>query len=74
MCNDGAQRKKNQTPALPSILQFTIDVLDKDLNSLKEAVNHGYVGIMAYSRGKYLSPDPITPYEHDSKDTYSVID
>nr|WP_315476381.1 CocE/NonD family hydrolase [uncultured Undibacterium sp.] len=67
-------RKKNQQQASPTILQFTIYVRDRDLLSLKEAADHGYVGVMAYSRGKYLSPDPITPYEYDGRDANAVID
>ncbi len=67
-------RKKNLSQALPTILQFTIYVRDRDLLSLKEAADHGYVGVMAYSRGKYLSTDPITPYEYDGKDANAVID
>lgn len=67
-------RKKDQKQALPTILQFTIYVRDRDLLSLKEAADHGYVGVIAYSRGKYLSPDPITPYEYDGRDANTVID
>jgi len=40
----------------------------------KDAVDHGYVGVVADVRGKRLSPDPIIPYEHDAADTYAVID
>jgi uncharacterized protein len=78
--NDGATisammvRKKDQAQPLPSILQFTIYVRDRDITSLKEAADRGYVGVMAYSRGKYLSPDVIAPYEHDGKDANAVID
>lgn len=67
-------RKRDQKQALPTILQFTIYVRDRDLLSLKEAADHGYVGVIAYSRGKYLSPDPITPYEYDGRDANTVID
>jgi putative CocE/NonD family hydrolase len=67
-------RKKDQNYPLPSILQFTIYVRDRDILSLKEAADHGYIGIMAYSRGKYLSADEIAPYEYDGKDAHAVID
>jgi hypothetical protein len=30
--------------------------------------------MIAYSCGKYLSPDAIAPYEHDGQDAYDVID
>jgi putative CocE/NonD family hydrolase len=67
-------RKKGITTPQPVILQFTIYVRNRDIKSLKEAVDNGYVGVMAYSRGKRFSPDEIAPYEHDGKDAYDVID
>ncbi|WP_409416052.1 CocE/NonD family hydrolase [Flavobacterium sp. PS2] len=67
-------RKKGITTPQPVILQFTIYVRDRDIKGLKEAADNGYVGVMAYSRGKRLSPNEIFPYEHDGKDTYDVID
>lgn len=79
---DGAEisallvRKKSQNSALPSILQFTVYARndDRDLLGLKEIVDHGYVGIIAYTRGVYRSKDAIVPYEHDANDAYAVID
>lgn len=67
-------RKKGITTPQPVILQFTIYVRDRDIKGLKEAADNGYVGVMAYSRGKRLSPNEIFPYEHDGKDAYDVID
>lgn len=69
-------RKKDQVTPLPAVLQFTIYVRahERDLASLKEAADHGYVGVIAYTRGKYLSPGEIAPYEHDGQDAYDVID
>lgn len=67
-------RKKSADKPLPTILQMTIYVRERDLQSLKEAADHGYVGVMAYSRGKYLSPDLIAPYEHEASDAYTIID
>jgi predicted acyl esterase len=67
-------RKKGITTPQPVILQFTIYVRNRDIKGLKEAVDNGYIGVMAYSRGKRLSPDEIFPYEHDGKDAYDVID
>ncbi len=55
-------------------MQFTIYPRERDITSLKEAADHGYVGVMGYSRGKYRSPDVIAPYEHDAEDAYAVID
>ena len=60
---------------LPTVLQFTIYVREeRDMASLKEIADRGYVAVMAYSRGKYHSPDAIAPYEHDGKDAHAVID
>jgi putative CocE/NonD family hydrolase len=58
------------------ILQSTIYVRDtgRDLTSLKEAIERGYIGVMAYTRGKRYSADDIWPYEHEVNDTYDVID
>ncbi len=69
-------RKKNIELPLPVIFQFTIYVRDKDrdLQSLKDAVDRGYVGVIAYTRGKRYSPDNIFPYEFDGNDAYDVID
>ena len=68
-------RRKDGASTLPTVLQFTIYVRpERDLASLKEIADRGYVAMMAYSRGKYLSPDPIVPYEHDGKDAWDVID
>jgi putative CocE/NonD family hydrolase len=68
-------RRKDAAARLPTVLQFTIYVrAERDLASLKEIADRGYVAMMVYSRGKYLSPDAIAPYEHDGKDAYDVID
>lgn len=69
-------RKKETTEPQTVILQSTIYVRDKgrDLTTLKQSVDKGYVGVIAYARGKRLSPDEIWPYENDANDTYDVID
>ncbi len=58
------------------ILQSTIYVRDKgrDLETLKESADRGYIGVIAYTRGKHLSTNEIWPYEHEANDTYDVID
>lgn len=59
----------------PAALEFTIYVDPKqDLGRLEYAADRGYVGVMAYTRGKACSPDRIVPYEHDGHDANSVID
>ena len=69
-------RKKGDTTPKPVILQFTIYVRDKgrDIRTTKESVDHGYVGVIAYTRGKRFSQDEIFPYENDGNDAYDVID
>lgn len=77
---DGAQvsalvvRKKGVTTPLPAILSFTIYARQTDLKKAKEAADKGYVGVVAYSRGKKNSPDAIVPYEYDGADANAVID
>ncbi|WP_350285175.1 CocE/NonD family hydrolase [uncultured Croceitalea sp.] len=70
-----ARRKDMRVPK-PVILQSTIYVRDKgrDLIALKESVDRGYVGVIAYARGKRYSDQEIWPYENDANDTYDVID
>jgi len=69
-------RKKEDNTPKPIILQYTIYVRDKgrDLKTLKEAADHGYVGAIVYSRGKRFSPNEINPYENESSDVYDAID
>ena len=69
-------RKKNDNKPRPVILQYTIYVRDKgrDLKSIKESVDKGYIGIIVYSRGKRFSPDEINPYEDEANDVYDAID
>ena len=69
-------RKKEVSSPKPVILQFTIYVRDKgrDIRSLKEAVDNGYVGVIAYTRGKRFSQSDILPYENDGNDAYGIID
>jgi len=67
---------KGRTKPKPVILQSTIYVRDKgrDLSTLKESVDRGYIGVIAYTRGKRSSPNEIWPYEYDANDTFDVID
>lgn len=67
------QQKEQQQP-LPVILQFTIYARHTDIRKAIEAAEKGYVGVMAYSRGKRYGTGEIMPYEHDAKDVYEVID
>lgn len=69
-------RKKGDHAVRPAILQFTIYVRDhgRDIQSLKDAADRGYAGVIAYTRGKRFSPSEIYPYETDGRDAYDVID
>jgi len=69
-------RKKNDPGSKPVILQYTIYVRDKgrDLKTIKESADNGYIGIIVYSRGKRFGPNEIDPYENDSNDVYDAID
>lgn len=68
-------KKRGSAARLPTLL--TVDIYTDPASEIaraKEAADHGYVGMMADTRGKRLSPDPILPYEHEASDGYDVID
>jgi putative CocE/NonD family hydrolase len=68
-------RKRGITAPQPTALLFFIySNTDRSLAEAKYAAARGYVGIVADTRGKRLSPDPVAPYEHEAKDVNSVID
>lgn len=77
---DGAQisavvvRKKDATEKRAAILSFTIYARLTDINKAIEAADKGYVGVVAYTRGKKNSPDKAVPYEYDGQDATAVID
>jgi putative CocE/NonD family hydrolase len=68
-------RGKSMTTPQPVLFQYTVYVRDtgRDLASLKEVVDKGYIAVIAYTRGKRFSPSEIWPYEHDGNDAYDVI-
>lgn len=68
-------RQRGQKSKRPAAFQFTIYA--DEAWHIKEAIHaaaHGYVGVIANSRGKRSSPDKIVPWEHDGKDATAVID
>jgi uncharacterized protein len=67
-------RKKNVTAPQPTALTFTIYADAGNITPATMAASHGYVGVIAYTRGKALSPDAIAPYEHEAADAYDIID
>lgn len=67
-------KKKGVIIPQPVVLQYTIYARGNDIASLKESVDNGYIGVMAYARGKHYSQGEIWPYENDANDAYDVID
>jgi putative CocE/NonD family hydrolase len=65
-------RPKNAAKVLPTLLEFTIYVYPQ--NKAMECAAHGYVGVVAYARGKQKSGDKVVPFEHDGDDARAVID
>ncbi|WP_316803132.1 CocE/NonD family hydrolase [Pedobacter nototheniae] len=67
-------RKKGVIQKLPAALMYFIySNTNRSLTEAKYAADHGYVGIVADSRGKRLSEDQAVPYEHEAKDVNAVI-
>jgi uncharacterized protein len=58
----------------PTIFVFNIYNSPRDKAIAKEAAINGYVGVVANTRGKRLSPQEIEPFEHDANDAYDIID
>lgn len=56
---------------LPALLEFTLQVSPGEA---KAAAAHGYVGVVAYTRGK-LEPGEarVLPFQHDGEDARAVI-
>lgn len=67
-------RKRDVTVPLPVVLMYNIYASPGDVEVAKEAATNGYVGIVANTRGKRLSKDPIVPFERDGEDAYNLID
>ena len=64
-------RPKSVSKPLPALLEFTIY---DSRNYAKECAAHGYVGVVAYTRGTHDSPRQVVPYQHDGDDARAVID
>ncbi|MEW6997211.1 CocE/NonD family hydrolase [Colwelliaceae bacterium BS250] len=68
-------KKRQAKSKRPTALQFTIYADESThINTAIHAAVHGYVGVVANSRGKRLSSNDITPWEHDGEDATRVID
>ena len=76
---DGAElsvitvRKRN-TEKLPAVLIFTIYAEPTNKNQAMLAASKGYIGVIANSRGKRKSTDPVEPYKHEHKDVNVILD
>ncbi|MDG3582926.1 CocE/NonD family hydrolase [Galbibacter pacificus] len=67
-------RDSTMTMPGPALLFHTIYSRKSDLQKAKIAVEHGYVGVISYTRGKGLSQDSIIPFKKEATDTYDVIE
>jgi putative CocE/NonD family hydrolase len=63
-------RPKISAKPLPTLFEFT---MDDSQNYAKECAAHGYVGVVAYARGKGTGSHRIVPYQHDGDDARAVI-
>ena len=64
-------RPRDDTKPLPTLLEFTIYVDAR--NFARECAAHGYVGIVAFTRGERRSPGKVVPYQYDGEDARAVI-
>jgi uncharacterized protein len=67
-------RNRNMTEPLPAVLVFNIYTGPIDKLLAQRSASKGYVGIVANTRGKRLSPEETDPFEHDALDAYDIID
>jgi putative CocE/NonD family hydrolase len=63
-------RPQSLSKPLPTLLEFTIY---ESRNYAKECAAHGYVGVVAYTRGTHGSPHHVVPYQRDGDDARAVI-
>jgi uncharacterized protein len=64
-------RPQDDSKPLPTLLEFTIYV---DSHTFaKECAAHGFVGIVAFTRGERRSRGQVTPFKHDGDDARVVI-
>ena len=58
----------------PAVLEFTIYASEQSRAVALEAAAHGFVGIVATTRGKRESRGPIEPFAPDADDAYDLIE
>ena len=64
-------RPKATQAKLPTLLEFTPYITPGDA---REVAAHGYVGVVAYARGRGKSTGKPTSYQYDGDDARAVID
>jgi hypothetical protein len=62
--------RPNTDSKLPALLEFTI--YDAE-NAAHECASHGYVGVVAFTRGKRTQGQDLVPYQRDGEDARAVI-
>jgi hypothetical protein len=62
--------RPNTDSKLPTLLEFTI--YDAD-NAARECAAHGYVGVVAFTRGERTKGQDVVPYQRDGEDARAVI-
>ncbi len=68
-------KKRDDAQKRPTAFQFSIYADEAwQTKTAMHAAAHGYIGVIANTRGKGKSPDEIVPWEHDGKDATAVID
>lgn len=68
-------KPKQSAATLPTAMQFTIYADERShLTTAIHAAAHGYIGVVANSRGKRLSSNAIIPWEHEGEDAAAVIE
>jgi putative CocE/NonD family hydrolase len=63
-------RPRNASKPLPALFEFTIH---EPQNYARECAAHGYVGVVAYTRGDGQGAAKVAPYQHDGDDARTVI-
>ncbi|MBR7747833.1 CocE/NonD family hydrolase [Undibacterium baiyunense] len=68
-------RPKQDAIKRPAAFQFSIYADEAwHIKTAIHAAAHGYIGVIANTRGKRLSPNEIIPWEKDGEDATQVID
>ncbi|WP_371373400.1 CocE/NonD family hydrolase [Thalassotalea aquiviva] len=67
-------RRRHQNHPLTTALQYTIYADEAGhIKSAMHAAAHGYIGIVANSRGKRSSSNDIVPWQHEGEDAAQLI-